>query len=266
MSEKPFFSKIVPYQNEFSRLKSLKGISDILLYSAGFISIVVPIIVSYQIEYPKFFELIKIINFIIIVAYYIIDVTIEVFINPAVSEYQRLNFVDNSLGTKFLGNRSQHYFDNDEVKGGMYKVLVNGFENCFFTYSLSKAQRKSMVFKNSVFGLIFLIVAYFGLIQNTIGLPIIQIFLSSLFLTELIHHLNFTNRLKNLLTRYKEVFTELEKWPYKRLEVANPLKLSLEYETLLAYNKSGLSDKIYEKKKVGLTKEWNKMKDFYNIS
>ena len=266
MPERKFISKIVPYQNEFSRLKRLKGVADILLYSAGIISIVVPIIQSYEIEFPTAFEVIKIVNFIIIVAYYILDVVIEVFINPSVSEYRRLNFIDNSLGTKFLGNRSQHYFDNDEVKGGMYKVLVNGFENCFFTYNLAKAQRPSMVIKNSIFGLIFLIVAYYGLAQNSIGLPIIQIFLSSLFLTELIHHLNFTDRLKNLLKNYKEVFTDLEKMSYKRLDVANPLKLSLEYETLLAYNKSGLNDKIYEKKKVVLTAEWEEMKKFYNIS
>lgn len=39
----------------------------------------------------------------------------------------------------------------------------------------------------------------------------------------------------------------------------------LEYESILAYNKSEISDTVYKKMNIELTEEWNDMKILYKI-
>ena len=45
-----------------------------------------------------------------------------------------------------------------------------------------------------------------------------------------------------------------------------PVALLMDYETTLAYNKGPMSDRVYNAIKVRLSKEWEEMKSYYNIS
>ena len=78
-------------------------------------------------------------------------------------------------------------------------MAVNCFENCYFTYNIGRGMSKTIILKNVIFSAVFLSAAYMGLKENLIALPILQILLSSLFMNELIHHLNFVAKLNILL-------------------------------------------------------------------
>jgi len=257
--------KYLPYQDEYKALKLFRKIGNYFLYIIGFLSILIPILNHNTTNFKTLIKILEYINLILIILLYTIDIVANTFLQPSVSRYRQINFLDNSLGTKLLGDKSTNYFDNENIKYGIYKLLVNNFENCFFTYSIAKEMRFSLVLKNVIFSILLITTAYFGFINSSISLPAVQIILSSLFVTELIHHLNFVSKLKSLLEKYKEIFTQLYEKPYLKNDIKDPIRLLMEYETILSYNKSELSDKVYEKLREQLTNKWLKMKKFYNI-
>lgn len=266
MKNSSYKNKIIPYESDFETLAKWRTADSVLLVIIGVLSVVIPLISDSISNYSKLVEILVLLSYLLLISYYIINTVIEIFLYPSTANKRRVNFIDNSLGTKLLGADSKYYFDNDELPHGSYKMLVNCFENCFFTYRIAKTMQPSMIVKNAIFITIFVLAAYFGIVNGTIGLPIIQIFISSLFLTSLIHNIKFVLKLKSLLNSFKEMFNVLRDKNFNNKDFAKTIKLFLDYETTLAYNKSGLSDRVYHNLKEDLTDEWGKLKEYYNIS
>ena len=176
---------------------------------------------------------------------------------------RRKGFIDNSLGTKLLEKPVLNYYDNDSIEKGPYKMLVNCYENCFFTYKIIKAMLPKMIAKNAILFILLLLFAYYGIKDNIVAIPFLQLFLSSLFLIELIYHVLFFLRLKNLCDRFKQIFSFSKSTKNKTIQDA--VYMVLEYETTLAYNKSPNSNSVYKKLKDKLTEEWSSIKEYYDI-
>lgn len=64
-----------------------------------------------------------------------------------------------------------------------------------------------MAIKNTILFGLLLIFAYYGIKDNVVAIPFLQLFLSSLFLIELIYHIAFFFRLKNLCDKFKQIFS-----------------------------------------------------------
>jgi hypothetical protein len=182
---------------------------------------------------------------------------------PMVANERRKGFIDNSLGSKLLEKPVLNYYDNDSIEKGPYKMLVNCYENCFFTYNITKAMLPQMITKNTIFFFLLLTFAYYGIRNNIIAIPFLQLFLSSLFLIEFIYHIVFFLKLKNLCDRFKHIFNDSKSTKNKTIQDA--VYMVLEYETTLAYNKSPNSNSIYQKLNHKLTEEWNSIKEHYDI-
>ena len=236
-----------------------------MLYLVSGLSILIPLIPNLYQNKTLLVDIFKFTNYILIIAYYVINVVTETFLYPATARLRRMGFIDNALASKFLGKPTENYYTNDAIQPGTYKIAVNCFENCYFTYNISKGMHKSVITKNVLFAFIFLSTAYMGLKDNAVGLPILQVFLSSLFITELIHHLNFVSKLQVLLEKFKLFFMDVTE---NRLDINNlyrPILLLLDYETTLAYNKAPLSDRVYRKLNKKLSVEWEELKQYYEI-
>jgi hypothetical protein len=260
--------RVFPFQANFQQLKNWRRAGSLLVYSIGVLSIVIPLIRashSHKSFAVSLLPVLSFLNYFFIISYYVVDIVAETFAYPAAARLRRLGLIDNSLGSKFLGKELTGYFTNDPIPPGPYKLAVNCFENCFFTYNIAKAMTPFIVAKNAIFAGTFLVLAYFGITNSLVGLPILQILLSSLFITELIHHLNFIAKLRGLLDRFKRLFTERKKAARGIGILPDAILLLLEYETTLAYNKSPLSDRIYLKLSDQLSKEWEELKAYYVI-
>ncbi|MBN1969539.1 MAG: hypothetical protein JW870_09250 [Candidatus Delongbacteria bacterium] len=255
-------SMFLPFETDYKTLKNWRITGLVFLYFASVLSILIPLNETF-LHSVAFRNILEFSNYIFIIFYFIINVVTETFIFPATSRARRLDFIDNSLGSKFLGDVSINNFSNDVVQIGTYKMAVNCFENCFFTYNISKGMMPQVITKNTIFTFIFLSTAYVGFKDNAFALPILRVFLSSLFITELIHHLNFVSKLKNLTERFKLIFMEKEKLSQNVLP--HSILLILEYETILAYNKAPLSDRVYKKLSKQLTAKWEELKKYYEI-
>lgn len=248
----------IPYQDSYKKLKICRTISFWLLVIISLLSITLPIIK--QAGFP-YYDVLDFFNITFIIGYFILNTVTEVFIYPSTAIKRRMGYIDNSIGSKLLDKPLTGYFSNDTIPFGSYKLAVNCYENCFFSYNIAKAMTLGIVIKNSLFFVFFLGCAYFGFQGNIVATPIIQIFISTLFLNELIHHLNFRTKLKKILDSFQQLFTQKLKYD----DLGTPIFFALDYETVLAYNKSPLSDKLYRKLDPQLSQEWEELKKRYEI-
>ena len=178
----------------------------------------------------------------------------------------QINCISHSLDSiKWIANLFNvlNYYDNDSIEKGPYKMLVNCYENCFFTYNIIKVMLPKMAIKNTILFGLLLIFAYYGIKDNVVAIPFLQLFLSSLFLIELIYHIAFFFRLKNLCDKFKQIFSTPKSTKNKTIQDA--IYMVLEYETTLAYKKSPNSNSVYKKLNNKLTEEWSCIKQNYDI-
>ena len=120
----------------------------------------------------------------------------------------------------------------------------------------------TVVCKNLILVLIMIIFSYYGYKDNMFTLPILQLFLSSAFIIELCYHFSFYAKLSQLYNNFFDIFSSHRT---KDEITQQAFLMVIEYETTLAYNKSNISDKIYNKINEQLTKEWEQIKTRYGI-
>ena len=256
--------RFLPYGADFKKLDSFRRAETIILYIISALSFIIP----YLLTIPqsdiliRVIDIIKIIDIILIIVYYILDVITEIFLYPDTARKRRKGLLDNSLGSKYLSQPVEGYYSNNEIEKGSKKILVNCYENCFFTYNIAKAMQKQIIIKNIVLFIMFIIVIYFGFRNNLFALPILEVLFSSLFLTGLIHHFNFLVKLKTLLERFQNEFSEQHE-EFQTFQ--NAILFLLDYETTLAYNKSPSSNRVYKKLREKLSAEWELIKKRYDI-
>lgn len=262
--KKTELNRFLPYEADYSLLSKCRIWETRGLWLIGILSVVLPVVGSFLASAlaNTIHNILNLLYFLVIIAYYVLDVYTETFLYPATARKRRKGFIDNSLGSKFLEKKVEGYYTNDNLNYSPYKMLINCSENCFFTLNIAKGMVPRIVTKNVIFSIGFLVIAYRGIKDNLVAIPILQILLSTLFITELIHHLNFIAKLEQLFERFKDTFT-------KRMDVNQTFQeavlLFLDYETTLAYNKAPLSDSVYEKLNEKLSKEWKEIKTRYEI-
>lgn len=258
----------LPYEISYKTISFWRNIENVFLWSTFICSILLQ---SFQVNcirqllgtMTNLADFFKIVNYISIIGYGLLYIIVEIIMQPMAANGRRKGFIDNSLGTKLLDKPVLNYYDNDSIEQGPYKMLVNCYENCFFTYQIIKAMLPKMIAKNTVLFILLLIFAYYGIRDNIVAIPFLQLFLSSLFLIELIYHISFFFRLQYLCERFKMIFSAPKSTKNKTMQDA--IYMVLEYETTLAYNKSPNSNSVYQKLNNKLTEEWSSIKQQYDI-
>ena len=258
----------LPYEISYNTVAYWRKVENGYLWSVFICSILLQ---TFQIDCLKHslgstecvINLLNILNYFSIIGYGILYIAVEIIMQPMVASERRKGFIDNSLGTKLLDKPILNYYDNDSIEQGPYKMLVNCYENCFFTYNIIKVMLPKMAIKNTILFGLLLIFAYHGIKDNVVAIPFLQLFLSSLFLIELIYHIAFFFRLKNLCDKFKQIFSTPKSTKNKTIQDA--IYMVLEYETTLAYNKSPNSNSVYKKLNNKLTEEWSCIKQNYDI-
>lgn len=165
---------------------------------------------------------------------------------------------DHALGTRLLEKPVEGYYTNAVVPYGVRKMLVNGFENSFFTYSIARKMTPGLITKNGLFFVLFITVAVVGLPVNG-WISLIQIFASQAFLLILLKHLFFTTCVRKAFEGFKLAFSE------PSIPDAYALFALISYEKALAGYASLLDSKIHKKHNDRLSGEWEEMKKRYNI-
>jgi len=180
-----------------------------------------------------------------------------------IAEYERVGgFVDDAFETRILEkSMAVPYYTNGGMPLGVERMAANGFENCFFTNSISEKMTKKIAIKNMGFFSLFLILAYLNVNVSNIT-ALLQIVLGSVLLEGLIKHWYFRRSIKELFERYKRLYDNV---PDAVRFQAEAVYLAVRYEKYLAYYNYPIDTKIYTRLNLRLSVEWENMKERYNI-
>lgn len=256
--------RILPYEISYKCLEKWRFVENGFLWSLLLCPFLTVLLQKQNNEFVvRCINILSIINYISIIGYALLYIIVEILMQPMTASSRRKGFIDNSLGTKFLDQPVTNYYDNDSIKVGTYKMLVNCFENCFFTFSLVKATLSIKIFKNVIIALILIFFTYYGIKNLDVTIPILQLFLSFFFLMDLAYHVSFYFKLRSLFGRFKSIFS---KKLSKKETLEQAFYMVLEYESALAYNKSSISNSKYKEMNEKLTNDWAEIKRNYNIS
>lgn len=208
-------------------------------------------------------DLINILTIVGIVAFFILEILTEYIFLPLANEKRRDDFIDNSLGSKFAPKSSIGYYDNDEVGGGLFKVAVNQFENCFFTLSLCKIVTISKTLVPTVIFVLMAVISYYGFKEVPFALSLLQALFSAKILGSLIKHLILLNRLSSIQDSWIELFQHNNLKENIESYTANIYRYWLQYETLHSKIDAGIPDRVFNNYNDSLTEEWEKLKIKY---
>jgi len=260
-SKKMHMERKLSYDISYSQLNVWRRYENWVLYLS--IGCTIVKVAASQFGIETGLDFIYYLGFISLVLYGILYVIVEIFLQPRVATERQKGLLDNSLGTKLLIDGTEGYFDNDNNPIGAKKLLVNTFENCFFTYNIMKKMLPKVATCNIILFVVLLAFAYFGYQNNYIAMALLQLFFSTVFFRRLMHHVSFCLRLKELQEQFIHLFSS-HSVTEKELE-DNGYYFTLMYETALAYNKAPNSDKVYENSKEELNKKWAVIKKRYGI-
>jgi len=242
----------VPYEKSYDLVNKFSSALDIMLIGSTFISII--ILITDNIKYLS--QLSYVLNVILVitsVSYFVLEILQRHYFHEA--EFERKNdFIDNGLKLKLSEENSSGYFNNDDLKKGVYKLGVDCFESSFFTKSITKKMLNKHLIKT---GIIFLLI--FTLIFTVADNLLVQILLLALPYSILNDTIKLYRLHKNSDTVFKNfmhIFSSSKKAKLDYLIIDNIIN----YEKSLSRAAIKLDSKIFKKMNPGLSSKWIELK------
>jgi hypothetical protein len=258
---------IRPQKNIFDQIARQKKVQTVFMYLIFVVSILIPL--SGQQEAPVWIlKILSVMNMAAIIVYFSISCQIDYKLFPKAEEIRRWGLYDNAFGAKFAEVQGKGYFTNDDLPTGLYKLVVNFFNSCLFTLKIGQ-QMKTKWFKTHLpFIIIFIFSTILGFINNPVGMPFLQFFLSVAILGDFIKLYWFVENNEIFFGQLKAFFSHKDNHKDFKTNtnqyLANVLKIYADYECNLARGIL-LDSKIYQQLRPELENEWIDIKKRYNI-
>lgn len=254
--------KKVPFKNSYDKAKRVNACSDRLVVVSAilFLTVFVLELVSPN---STIIQGIERLNCIVIVSYIVLEFVTDC-IHSSAETHRRCDFVDNALGCKLAESRSEGYYTNDELNNGLYKLGVNSFESCFFSYKIASKAQCQLWVKSAIFAVLFILCAVIGCDMAIVA--IIQLSLPLSVVIQTIRHQKFVFCLKKIYENYRSIFNSLRNNKHvSKIDYAEIMKEVLEYEGTISWANFLLEEKIYNEMNEALTNEWELIKQEYKI-
>jgi len=245
-------AKYAPHLDLFKVINSLSVIERIIFWII--LALSVTSTVFNKITVPQdVTDIMNILNIIGIGLFFTIGILVEYVFLPQADSKRRDDFIDNSFGSKFSPKNSIEYYDNDEIGTGLYKASVNLFENCFFTYSLTKIVTISKIIVPTIMLILMIIISYFGFKEVPFALSILQTLFSANILGSLIKHIILTNKLSDIQDSFIQLFQNEDFKTNTYKYQASIYRYWLQYETLHSKISAGIPDTVFQNNNETLT-------------
>ena len=254
--------RVVPHKKHFDELLKLEKIESKFFWSSFIFTVIIQIINMISKESFHLDRLSNGISICLLIILFVFDIKIDKYRQSAEKE-RKLDFIDNSLGSKYCVNTSENYYDNDDLDNGIYKLLINLYQNAFDTKNnLELMIRKSEKYSLLCFALLA-VLAILGLFNSAIVVSILQLFLSKEILMK---KFTLENYLKNVTEVYNEITTLLScGLDIKKMKDINAkvIILLIKYESSIASSKIELDERIFKENNVKWEREWLEIKEKY---
>jgi hypothetical protein len=254
-------NKKVPFKNKFDTAKKYDKISIYLLYISTAL-LIGNFILSKTTNTPTLIiRWIEIVNCLTIISFSIVEFIVD-YIHFEAETHRREDLVDNSFKSLIAENRTDSYYTNDDLKSGLYKMGVNNFESCFFSYNIAKKDLTCLWVKSIILSLLFVFIGIAG--YDEVLIFIVQLSIPFMLLQQSIKHTLFVSRLRSVLDKYRTLFSNLKSNKNKKND-SEIIRDILEYEATISWSNTLLSENAYNKMNVPLSNEWENLKKEYSI-
>jgi hypothetical protein len=253
---------IIPFNNTFASAKSLSKYSNVILLLSTFIIVLAFIVRSFYYNYYNISGILDSVNCFLIPSYVIIEFILNNKFYEA-SIHRRCDFIDNSFDTTYSEENSMEYYSNDDIKNGIYKMAVNGFENAFFTFNIAKRMMKNLWIKNAILITTFIFLGVVG--YSSAFVMFIQLSLPAILLNQALKHTMFVNKINRVYENYRKLFHDLRNENNKENKSPEIIINIIEYESTLSWGTILLDTDIYNSLNKELSEKWAKIKRKYNV-
>lgn len=254
-------NRIVPHEVSFNQVDRISSINNYILISS---TILVAATIFFEESIKNSQQLndgLNAFNSLLIVVYIILEITGSFLLHRAEAK-RRLDFIDNSFDTSYSGKKSENYFTNANLSPSLYKMVVNCFENTFFTSNISRRMLFPLFMKNLFIIGIFVMAAALG--EKRVVVNLLQMALPILLLQQLVKLSLYVYATELQLTNFKELFNDLKSESHEK-RIPEMLKNVIYYESNISWASILLSKNLFNKLNPSLSQEWNQLKDEYKI-
>jgi hypothetical protein len=257
-------AQYAPQYNLFAIIGKIRIIRNLIFWIV-FILSTLPFVLNISGVVLDMEDVLNTINIICIAMFFMMEYLIDEILTPQADSRRRDSFLDNAFGSKFTTSPSIGYFDTDEVDEGLYKAACNLFENCFFTYSLSKALTIRKLVIPSIVLISVAVCAYFGFKQAPFALSLLEALFSTSILGGLIKHCVLLAKLHDIQDSWITLFQHTDLKSNLKGYEAVIYRHWLQYEALHSRIQAEIPDKLFSKMNSELTREWIGIKQRYSI-
>jgi hypothetical protein len=254
---------IRPQKNIFDQIVTQKKYQTGFMYLIFVVSILISIFGYLEIS-NAILKVMSGINMALIITYFMLSCLIDYIKFPKAEEIRRKGLYDNSFGEKFAEIQGKGFFTNDNLPTGFYKMAVNIFNSCLFTYKISQEMKKQWFKRHLIFIIIFIAFSICGFINHPVGMTFLQFFLSVAILGDYIKLYWFVENNENYFNQLIDLFSQTDLKTNTDQYITKIIKIYTEYECNLA-RVILLDSNIYKKLQPELENEWIDIKKRYNI-
>ncbi len=251
-------SKIVPHTVNYDWMRYTKIISSFTLYSSALISLTILFMELFKICNPEIVDVLNKTLALLSITYFISEFCQSLIFHKAESK-RNLDFIDNSFNTKFAEKNSSGYYSNDEVEIGIVKMGINGFENAFFTKSIT-----AKMFKKELISFVIILVLFLAVCLYTtpkILIVISQMALPLAIIQQTIKLYCFHCRVDDIFFNYKSIFSLTT----KENIIPSIIKNVISYEKTLSWAGIPLDSKIFNNMNDELSSRWIEIKEDHSF-
>lgn len=173
-------------------------------------------------------------------------------------EEKRKDLFDNSFGSHLAEHNASSYYSNDAIPKGIKKLAINNFESSFFTKSILKAGMGRNI---AVFVIVVLVYIVVSIVASRDAVVLlVQSALPVNITIEFVRTCSTYFRVNKLYHAYRVLFDN-----NSNPRTVDLLSNVLSYTAALAYGKTLLNEKLYEKINTSLSKEWEMIRTTLNL-
>lgn len=242
----------VPYEKSYELVNKLSQSLNIILWLSTIVAVIILIVDNVFPQNTYSFTL-NVVLVLLSISYFFIEIIQRHLFHDA--EFERKNdFIDNSLKLKLSEENSTGYFNNEDLKKGIYKLGVNCFESSFFTKSITKKMITKHLIQSGI--VLLLIITLIFTVTDNLLIQILLLALPYSIANDTIKVYRLHKNTDTVFKQFTNIFTTVKKGKLDYLIIDNIIN----YEKSLSRAAILLDSKVFNKMNKHLSEKWNELK------
>ncbi|GAA4364013.1 hypothetical protein GCM10023185_33150 [Hymenobacter saemangeumensis] len=260
--------RFVPVDKQFKKVDRLKGWSFRILLATTVLTPLLTLLDNHAAHpwvahwYPFWKYVLVAVNCCLIVGFGVLEFVASYQMSNADRD-RRLDFLDNAFGTRYSGQTSIGYFTNEALEPGIYKCLVNCFENSSHSRTIAGMMLPKQLLVSLVVLVVFALSAAMG--QREIVRLFFELPLPLVLAQDYIRLLIFSKRLDRNHENMKWLFNDMRGQAFNDTRVAAAMRDILDYEAIIAWASIKLETALFDKHWNQLAANWDELKRMYDV-